>query len=598
VTESVLSAHSFQQFAGKVLYLALALLLAAVALQAEDSSERLVYDWLFCVDDHPDFKWIDYIDKDWQRVAYWAIPRHNKGVKWIRTPVTFKEDAGPLQLNIRDLMMAGEVYWDGVLLGQNGRVGTRPEEERPGKVLYSTLIDGALTRRGTHMLAIRFSDFTALSIRDYSVVVLISGGEAAVPHLYAYLFRMLLNFGIFFATFMLGWALFLGGGRFKPYIHFSLIAMPSWIIYGTTFLIYYLNMPAQYAFHKQVVGLILVQGTHFFIGFFFLIYFELPRRAWFLGALLGLQTAGVILEWNDIMIRGLWPASVLSILVHLLTLSFILYGISRRRSGAWLFLSAYLVFISTVPFDLMNKRLEPYLYDFTSQIFIFILFFTITAQLRAQNRLQHELETRAARLESEILKKAIQPHFVMNTLASLHSWFKRNPDKASRMIQTIAREYRSLNDVVSKKLIPLDTELELCRNNLELMGYRLDAHYQLVVESFCPGRMVPPLIFHTLVENGLTHAMKPREDGLFTFTCREETGRQVYRLTNNGPLLAGAEEKKVEEGTGLRYVRSRLEEAFPGKWRLAYGLRDGLWWVEITVKGRGGERDRSDPTPA
>lgn len=567
----------------KMICLGLLVLVMSSLLPAQDSGERLVYDWLFFVGDEPGFKELDFQDQSWTRVPYWAIPRHPRGVKWLRTPVTFAADAGPLQLNIRDLMMAAEVYWDGELIGRNGQVGTDMAVEKPGRVIFSTLIDGTRTRAGTHLLAIRFSDFSALSLRDYSVVVLLSGGEAAVPHLYAYLFRMLLNFGIFFATFLLGLALFMGGGRFKPYIHFSLIAMPSWIIYGSTFLIYYFNMPARFAFFKQVVGLILVQGTHFFIGFFFLIYFELPRRYTLLSILITLQTAGMVLEWNEIMIRGVWPASVVSLIVHLLTLSFIIYGIYRRKSGAWLFLTGYLVFLSTVPFDLMNRRLEPFLYDFSYLIFIFVLFFTITAQLRAQNRLQHELETRAARLETEILKKAIQPHFIMNTLASLHSWFKRNPDKASRMIQTIAREYRSLNEVVSKKLIPLETELELCRNNLELMGYRLDAQYQLQIDAVCSGLMVPPLIFHTLVENGLTHAMRPREDGVFGFSCRRVGKRVEYSLTNDGALLKAAGEKKIEEGTGFRYIRSRLEEAFPGQWQLRYGLKDGVWCVEITI---------------
>ena len=230
-------------------------------------------------------------------------------------------------------------------------------------------------------------------------------------------------------------------------------------------------------------------------------------------------------------------------------------------------------------------------YDLSFQLFIFILIFTITIQIRAQNRLQQTLQARTGRLEMEILKKAIQPHFIMNTLASLHSWSKRDPAKAARMIQAIAKEYRSLNEMASQVRIPLETELELCRSHLELMGFRRDANYQLLVDSDCRDLQVPPLIFHTLIENGLTHAIKPQEDGLFTFSCRQEPGRVRYLLKNNGSLLSGEPDtasRKIQEGTGLRYVRARLEEAFPGKWQLDYGLKDGLWTVEIVIDGRAG----------
>ena len=31
----------------------------------------------------------------------------------------------------------------------------------------------------------------------------------------------------------------------------------------------------------------------------------------------------------------------------------------------------------------------------------------------------------------------------------------------------------------------------------------------------------------------------------------------------------------------MRYVRARLDEAYSGKWRLDYGLNNGIWFVQI-----------------
>ena len=40
---------------------------------------------------------------------------------------------------------------------------------------------------------------------------------------------------------------------------------------------------------------------------------------------------------------------------------------------------------------------------------------------------------------------------------------------------------------------------------------------------------------------------------------------------------------EIEEGLGLHYVRARLEESFPSRWFLDYGVKNGEWEVQITV---------------
>jgi hypothetical protein len=54
-----------------------------------------------------------------------------------------------------------------------------------------------------------------------------------------------------------------------------------------------------------------------------------------------------------------------------------------------------------------------------------------------------------------------------------------------------------------------------------------------------------------------------------------------YRLFNDSDAAACG--RPVVEGTGSRYVKMRLEESFPGAWRLRSGpLNDG-WVVEIDL---------------
>jgi hypothetical protein len=56
--------------------------------------------------------------------------------------------------------------------------------------------------------------------------------------------------------------------------------------------------------------------------------------------------------------------------------------------------------------------------------------------------------------------------------------------------------------------------------------------------------------------------------------------------------LVTAETKRAAGGTGLRYVRARLEESFPGAWSLSQDAVPEGWEtiIELRRPGRNGER--------
>ncbi len=124
--------------------------------------------------------------------------------------------------------------------------------------------------------------------------------------------------------------------------------------------------------------------------------------------------------------------------------------------------------------------------------------------------------------------------------------------------------------------------------HLELMGYRMDAEYDFTERGICEDATIPPMIFHTLVENGLTHSYDVKENGHFWLACTRSESRIQYQLRNDGSLLekfSSQSNSKIEEGMGLKYVRARLEESYPERWDLKYGLNNKHWEVTITILG-------------
>ncbi len=186
----------------------------------------------------------------------------------------------------------------------------------------------------------------------------------------------------------------------------------------------------------------------------------------------------------------------------------------------------------------------------------------------------------------ELLKTHIHPHFISNTLHSVKSWFREDPAKAEKLIQTLADEFQLIHAMYSKSLIPIEEEIRLCEYHLQIMGYRRDVHFELKAENIPLNEEIPPLVFHTLIENGLTHAYRPRENGHFWLRYEKIGNETVYTLKNDGSRLRDFARGKpaMDDGLGMKYVKARLEESYPGKWTIEYGIDGDFWKVRIRIK--------------
>jgi LytS/YehU family sensor histidine kinase len=221
------------------------------------------------------------------------------------------------------------------------------------------------------------------------------------------------------------------------------------------------------------------------------------------------------------------------------------------------------------------------------------LFVAVMLQLRDERREAQRALLAEARLETELLKKNIQPHFLLNTLATIQEVIEQEPRTAVALIDALAGEFRILSRVSGEKLIPIEQELELCRAHLQVMSLRKGARCTLEVAGLDPQAQVPPALFHTLIENGLTHLL-PR-DGRMKFelqATRLNPGVR-YRLLALGekqPEVSTASETvatesaRPREGTGLRYIKARLEESFTGRWTLAGAAVTGGWGTTIEIR--------------
>lgn len=574
--------------------------------------------------DDPRWAARDWDDRNWTPGS--TVPARS-GIRWVRYRFTLSGDwpaifADGGSRGIADLeggapvdsiFMAApcsyEVYWDGRLIGRNGVVGATREAEATGPLDNVFAIPRELLGPGEHVVALRLSTFHYnFPATEFSPgFTLINAARHYAGEIRRPVFPLIGVGGAVLAA-LISALLFLLVGRWRPLLLCSVISFALAVFYLLIACRWIRNDPYEWFCPRLVAITCVMTAIAWLFPWLLLEQFAVPRRAWWLIALVPLLAAAWTMS-PLYEIKSLWLGrAMLTMSVGIAS-----WAVWRRRPGARFVLAAVLVALLLMR---ANRRdfLDPTFFA-TFGVLVLFVFTTLGLQFRADRQRAQAGTLTSARLELELLKKNLQPHFLLNTLATIVEVIEQEPKTAVTLIEALAREFRILARVAGEKLIPLGHELELCRAHLRIMSLRKGARCSLVVAADADERaLVPPALFHTLVENGLTHLLPRGGEQRFELSATRDAGWVHYTLVAHGepmerersvtlpPLTVTSSPFTVKpvarrEGTGLRYIKARLEESFPGRWSLRGEAIPEGWRTVIEIEGaeRVGGRGKGRP---
>ena len=210
------------------------------------------------------------------------------------------------------------------------------------------------------------------------------------------------------------------------------------------------------------------------------------------------------------------------------------------------------------------------------------MLYLLSVRIKAQ-RLAYETSlVQSTRLKLELVKKNIQPHFLMNTLTSLMDWVEEAPKKGVQFIEALAKEFDLINQIEDQTLIPITQEIDLCRTHLEIMEYRKEIKYGWQEEGIDPEEKIPPAILHTLLENGITHSL-PLDDNSIRFKLIYKSDQKAKSYTFLTFARRVNKQSEPKEGTGLKYIKARLTESYQLQWELVSEPAEHGWKNVITL---------------
>jgi hypothetical protein len=185
---------------------------------------------------------------------------------------------------------------------------------------------------------------------------------------------------------------------------------------------------------------------------------------------------------------------------------------------------------------------------------------------RASERREGEFRRAAKAAELRSLRYQVNPHFLFNTLNSLSALvLTGKPDAAERMIQTISTFYRRSLAADPTADVPLREEIALQKLYLDIEAVRFPQRLrtEYVIPPELEETLVPGMILQPLVENSVKHAVAPTSGQVtITLSAREEHGRLIVTVSDDGQHRTSGHERSAGHGIGLANVRERIQARF------------------------------------
>lgn len=513
----------------------------------------------FSNDDHPKY----YLDKSENPIFKVDMP-----VELIKR----EKNDGPLGLQVNGFG-AFDVYWDGVLVGHNGKMAKSGQVEIPGTEMTYYQIPENLAFIGKHNVSVIG---TQSQLRESQRPINVKLESYLKLHREPLIVMSFMNLmaGAFLIAAIYYFFLYINSiHKETTVLLFGIICLLFFCLLIIEYIKFYIDIPyIQYYTRLEIVG-ILTFAISILVPWYFMLQFNFKKKRLFLLIL----SISLIAIYSTNLGHYDRTAMYYSYAMCLFSMIIAINAVARKIKGGLI-----------VVFGLVASVIVNYFlfYDFglfiAFTIIVLSMLYLHTIRTKAIEEAHNASLLLSSRLQLELIKKNIQPHFLRNTLTSLIDWVEESPEQGVVFIRALADEFDIMNSIAEETLIPINEEIELCHKHLQVMSFRKEICYNWEEKDIDENEMIPPAIIHTIVENGITHSLPPKQ-GNICFRLSFIKGKNYKEYT----VLTIAENRKVRNkkssGTGFKYIKARLKESYSDNWQFdSYAVEEG-WLTTIKI---------------
>lgn len=195
-----------------------------------------------------------------------------------------------------------------------------------------------------------------------------------------------------------------------------------------------------------------------------------------------------------------------------------------------------------------------------------------------------QLELAEADRQTKLLKEAeikalqaqIHPHFLFNSLNTISSLCRIDPDQARNLLLQLSSFFRSNLQGARQMLIPLEKELENVHAYLALERTRFPNKYDITfeIQPDIEKTLIPPFILQPIVENAIHYGFpKSKDRGTIAIKIFSKKNHLYIMVKDNGKgipkdkiTILGQQvvESNKGNGTAIYNINQRLKGIYSG----------------------------------
>ncbi len=189
-----------------------------------------------------------------------------------------------------------------------------------------------------------------------------------------------------------------------------------------------------------------------------------------------------------------------------------------------------------------------------------------------------------ARSRVQALQARIRPHFLFNSMNTIASLTRSNPDQAEQAVEDLADLFRV--SLASRNFLTLAEEINITKRYLSIekhrLGDRLKVEWQ-IDEDIDERTEIPALMLQPLVENALYHGIEPLTEGGTVHICIRNLPNAIEIKVAN-PLGARSDQQR-HKGNRMAQenIRQRLQLAYGDEGKLNIQATEERYIVSFKI---------------
>ena len=194
-------------------------------------------------------------------------------------------------------------------------------------------------------------------------------------------------------------------------------------------------------------------------------------------------------------------------------------------------------------------------------LFTFFLLFSGILIIRQKN-LQVKIKT--IDLEQKLLRIQMNPHFIFNSLCAIQDFIiNYQPKEANQYLTRFAKLMRSILENARKDYVPLENEIKILEDYLEIQKLRFETNFDYSIEIAenidAEIYAIPPMLAQPFIENSIEHGLLPKNGkGKISIRFNLVNNLIRYEVEDNG---VGRNRKTLKTSIKANYERQSLSVA-------------------------------------